>query len=227
MIEYRNVTKKYGKQTIALQDVSFRVQQGEFVSVVGKSGAGKTTMLRLLLAEERPTSGDVLFADLNVHKIPRGKLPDLRRNIGMVCQDYKLLEAKTAYENIAYVMEVIGLPEGTIQRDVLEVLEIVGLAERAEHYPHQLSGGEKQRVAIARALIHRPHVIVADEPTGNLDPSNTRDIIRLLLRINELGTTVLLATHNKEVVNRLARRVLTLVDGELVRDEKEGKFIVV
>src|SRR3989344_1800865 len=226
MIEYRNVTKKYGKQTIALQDVSFRVQQGECVSVVGKSGAGKTTMLRLLLAEERPTSGDVLFADLNVHKIPRGKLPDLRRNIGMVFQDYKLLEAKTAYENIAYVMEVIGLPEGTIQRDVLEVLEIVGLAERAEHYPHQLSGGEKQRVAIARALIHRPHVIVADEPTGNLDPYHSRDIMRLFVKINELGTTMILATHNKDIINRLGRRVLTLTEGRVIRDEEKGKFLL-
>jgi len=145
----------------------------------------------------------------------------------MVFQDYKLLNSKTAYENVAYVMEVMGLEEDTIARDVREVLEIVGLGERAHHYPFQLSGGEKQRVAIARALIHRPNCIVADEPTGNLDPYHTRDIIRLLLKINELGTTVILATHNKEIVNRIGRRVLTLVEGQLVRDEEEGKFIVV
>ncbi|HCM36421.1 MAG: cell division ATP-binding protein FtsE [Candidatus Wildermuthbacteria bacterium RIFCSPLOWO2_02_FULL_47_9c] len=227
MIRYRNVTKIYPDNSVALRDVSFDVQHGEFVSVVGKSGAGKTTLLKLLLAEERPTKGEVLFEELSVHQLRPSDLPQLRRNIGMVFQDYKLLNSKTAYENVAYVMEVMGLDEETIARDVQEVLEIVGLEDRVHHYPLQLSGGEKQRVAIARALIHRPRVIVADEPTGNLDPYHTRDIIRLLLRINELGTTVILATHNKEIVNRLERRVLTLVEGRLVRDEKQGKFIVV
>ena len=227
MIRYRNVTKIYPDNSVALRDVSFDVQHGEFVSVVGKSGAGKTTLLKLLLAEERPTKGEVLFEELSVHQLRPSDLPQLRRNIGMVFQDYKLLNSKTAYENVAYVMEVMGLDEETIARDVQEVLEIVGLEDRVHHYPLQLSGGEKQRVAIARALIHRPRVIVADEPTGNLDPYHTRDIIRLLLRINELGTTVILATHNKEIVNRLGRRGLTLVEGRLVRDEKQGKFIVV
>ncbi len=227
MIRYRNVTKIYPDNSVALRDVTFDVQNGEFVSVVGKSGAGKTTLLKLLLAEERPTKGEVLFEELSVHQLRPSDLPQLRRSIGMVFQDYKLLQSKTAYENVAYVMEVMGLDEKTIARDVQEVLEIVGLEDRAHHYPFQLSGGEKQRVAIARALIHRPRVIVADEPTGNLDPYHTRDIIRLLLRINELGTTVILATHNKEIVNRLERRVLTLVEGKLVRDEKQGKFIVV
>ena len=227
MISYRNVTKIYSGNNIALQDVTFDVQKGEFVSVVGKSGAGKTTLLKLLLAEERPTRGEVLFEELSVDQLSPANLPQLRRSIGMVFQDYKLLQSKTAYENVAYVMEVMGLDEKTIERDVREVLEIVGLEDRAHHYPSQLSGGEKQRVAIARALIHRPHVIIADEPTGNLDPYHTRDIIRLLLRINELGTTIILATHNKEIVNRLERRVLTLVEGKLVRDEKQGKFIVV
>jgi len=227
MIRYRNVTKIYPDNSVALRDVSFDVQHGEFVSVVGKSGAGKTTLLKLLLAEERPTKGEVLFEELSVHQLRPSDLPQLRRNIGMVFQDYKLLNSKTAYENVAYVMEVMGLDEETIARDVQEVLEIVGLEDRVHHYPLQLSGGEKQRVAIARALIHRPRVIVADEPTGSLNPYHTRDIIRLLLRINELGTTVILATHNKEIVNRLERRVLTLVEGRLVRDEKQGKFIVV
>jgi len=226
MISYRNVTKIYSDKSIALRDVSFDVAKGEFVSVVGKSGAGKTTLLKLLVAEERPTQGEVIFEQLSVHKLRTSLLPQLRRNIGVVFQDYKLLNSKTAYENVAYVMEVMGLPEETIARDVKEVMEIVGLSERATHYPTQLSGGEKQRVAIARALIHRPSVIVADEPTGNLDPYHTRDIVRLLLKINELGTTVVLATHNKEIVNRLGRRVVTLSEGKLVRDEKEGKFIV-
>lgn len=227
MISYRNVTKIYPDQSVALRNVSFDVQKGEFVSLVGKSGAGKTTLLKLLLAEERPTEGEVLFGDLLVHQLSPSHLPELRRSIGMVFQDYKLLNSKTAYENVAYVMEVMGLEEDTIARDVGEVLEIVGLGERAHHYPFQLSGGEKQRVAIARALIHRPSCIVADEPTGNLDPYHTRDIISLLLKINELGTTVILATHNKEIVNRLGRRVLTLDEGQLVRDEEKGKFIVV
>lgn len=227
MISYRNVTKIYPDQSVALRDVTFDIQKGEFVSVVGKSGAGKTTLLKLLFAEERPTQGEVLFAQMRVHDLGLSHLPQLRRSIGMVFQDYKLLGSKTAYENVAYVMEVMGLDEQTIARDVAEVLEIVGLSERAHHYPFQLSGGEKQRVAIARALIHRPSCIVADEPTGNLDPYHTREIVRLLLKINELGTTVLLATHNKEIVNRLGRRVLTLDQGVLVRDEEKGKFLVV
>lgn len=226
MISYRNVSKIYSDTSIALRDVSFDVERGEFISIVGKSGAGKTTLLKLLLAEERPTRGEVIFDQLSVHKLRPSHLWQLRRSIGMIFQDYKLLASKTAYENVAYVMEVMGLDEEAIKRDVKEVLEIVGLSERATHYPAQLSGGEKQRVAIARALIHRPSCIVADEPTGNLDPYHTRDIVRLLVKINDLGTTVVLATHNKEVVNRLGRRVITLSEGKLVRDEKQGKFIV-
>ena len=226
MIAFRNITKIYPPNSVALQNISFEVQNGEFVSVVGKSGAGKTTLLKLLLAEEYPTKGQVFFDQLDVHKMRRSHLPELRRSIGMVFQDYKLLGSKTAYENIAYVMEVMGLKGDTIARDVAQVLEIVGLADRGRHLPAQLSGGEKQRVAIARALIHRPRVIVADEPTGNLDPYHERDIIRLLVKINELGTTILLATHNKEVVNYLGKRVITLSEGRLVRDEQKGRFIL-
>ncbi len=226
MISFQNITKVYSPSSIAISDVSFEIQEGEFVSLVGKSGAGKTTLLKLLLAEERPTKGTVLFEEQDVAKIPPSLLPDLRRKIGVVFQDYKLLHSKTAYENIAYVMEVMGAEDGEIARDVSEVLRIVGLLHRSHHYPLQLSGGEKQRVAIARALIHRPQVIVADEPTGNLDPYHTADIIRLLVKINELGTTVILATHNREVINTLGKRVITLEDGKVVRDEERGRFIL-
>jgi len=176
------------------------------------------------MAEEKPTRGRIFFEDQDIHKMKKSRLPRLRRKIGTVFQDYKLLPSKTAFENIAYVMEVMGASDKEIERDVPEVLEVVGLADKANNFPLQLSGGERQRVAIARALIHRPEVILADEPTGNLDPYNTSDIIKLLLRINELGTTVILATHNKGIINSLGRRVITLENGKVVRDEEKGKF---
>ena len=226
MIQFEKVSKIYPPNSIALQDVSFIIKEGEFISLVGKSGAGKSTLFELFLREEFPSEGRVLFQGDDVHQIKDSLLPEFRRKIGAVFQDYKLLPNKTAYENIAYIMEVMGASEEDIVRDVSEVLEIVGLIERAHHYPAQLSGGEKQRVAIARALIHRPDVIIADEPTGNLDPYHTRDIIHLLIKINELGTTVILATHNKEVINRLGKRVLTLSEGRLVRDEEKGRFMI-
>ncbi len=226
MISFQNITKIYSPHTVALEDVSFSIDQREFVCIVGKSGAGKTTLLKLLLAEEKPTQGRVLLRDIDVHQIPSPRLPELRRRIGVVFQDYKLLASKNAYENIAYVMEMMGADNQSIERDVPEVLEIVGLKDRMFHHPVQLSGGEKQRLAIARALIHRPEVIVADEPTGNLDPYNTRDITKLLLKLNELGTTLVLATHNKEIVNQVKKRVITLENGRLVRDEEKGKFII-
>ena len=226
MISFQGITKTYTSLAVALRDVSFDIKEGEFVSIVGKSGAGKTTLLKLLLAEEKPTKGTVFFKDLNVHKIAFGKLPYLRRKIGVVFQDYKLLNSKTAFENIAYVMEAMGADDETIERDGKEVLELVGLDRRTSHYPLQLSGGEKQRLAIARALIHRPEIILADEPTGNLDPYNAKDIIRLLLKLNELGTTIVLATHNKEIINQLEKRVITLEDGALLRDDKKGRFII-
>ena len=225
-IAFERVSKVYPPGSVALEDVSFVIDQGEFVSFAGKSGAGKTTMLKLLLAEEKPSSGRVLVDRGNIGEISSSRLPDFRRKIGMVFQNYRLLPHKTAYENIAYVMEVMGAEEEEIARDVTEVLRIVGLSDRSDHFPDQLSGGEKQRVAIARALIHRPGVILADEPTGNLDPYHTRDIIDLLLKINELGTTIVLATHNKEVINRLGKRVLSLDQGRLVRDEQKGRFVI-
>ena len=226
MIRFQNITKIYPPSTLALEEVSFEVKPKEFVSIVGKSGAGKTTLLKLLLVEENPTRGRVFFADQDIHKIKKSHLPELRKKIGAVFQDYKLFPSMTAYENIAYVLQVIGAADSQICRDVPEVLGIVGLADKANNFPVELSGGEKQRVAIARALIHRPDVILADEPTGNLDPYNTADIIRLLLNINELGTTIILSTHNKEVINSLEKRVITLEDGKIIRDEEKGRFIL-
>jgi len=231
MLSINNITKAYPSRagnspTVALDDVSFTVKGKEFVSIVGKSGAGKTTLLKLILAEERPNSGEILFDDLDIHKIKKSHLPKLRQRIGTVFQDYKLFPSKTTYENVAYVMEAMGASKDEIERDVSQILGIVGLADRADNFPNELSGGEKQRAAIARALIHRPDIILADEPTGNLDPYHTFDVIRLLVKIYELGTTVILATHDKEVINSLGKRVITLDKGKVVRDEERGRFIL-
>jgi len=226
MVKFQNVTKIYPPNTVALSDVSFEIEPKEFVCLVGKSGAGKTTLLKLLMAEEKPSSGRIFFNNQDVQKIKPEHLPDFRRKIGAVFQDYKLLPSKTAYENIAYAMEVIGASDAEIARDMAEVLDIVGLTGRAHNFPAQLSGGERQRVAIARALIHRPEIILADEPTGNLDPYHTLDIIRLLLKINEFGTTIILSTHNREVINSLGKRAITLDEGKIIRDEKKGRFIL-
>lgn len=226
MIRFETVTKIYPPDIAALQDVSLEIKEGEFVSLIGKSGAGKTTLLKLLLAEEKATQGRVMFEGKEVEDIGSGNLPYYRRAIGVVFQDYKLLDSKTVFENIAYVLEVVGAPDEAVKRDVKEVLEIVGISHKAESFPEQISDGERQRVAVARALIHRPKVILADEPTASLDPYNTRDIIRLLLKINEFGTTVLLATHNREVINLLGKRVITLDDGRVARDEEKGRFVI-
>jgi len=233
MISFKSVTKKYfltnnntEVTSIALDDISFDVKAKEFVSVVGKSGAGKTTLLKLLLAQEKPTSGDVFFEEQNIHNIKSKDLPDLRRKIGSVFQDYKLISSKNVYENVSYIMEVIGASDEEIKRDVPRVLDIVGLNDKLNNFPAQLSGGEKQRVAIARALIHRPIIILADEPTGNLDPYHTFEIIQLLRKINEMGTTIVLSTHNKDVINNLCKRVITLEKGKIIRDEEKGRFIL-
>ena len=226
MIYFDRVSKVYSPTSVALDEVSFTIEPQEFVSIVGQSGAGKSTLLKLLLAEERPSSGKVFFESLDMHKVRNEDLPRVRRRMGIVFQDYKLLPTKTAYENIAFAMEASGKTEEEIQQDVPQVLELVGLMDKAWHFPSELSGGELQRVAIARAIVNRPDVIIADEPTGNLDPINTWEIINLLEKINELGTTVVLATHDKEVINSLKRRVITLEKGKMVRDEKRGRYIL-
>ncbi len=231
MIKFQNLSKIYssslGQNPIfALRNVCFEIQDKEFISIVGRSGAGKTTLFRLLLAQEEPTQGKIFFQDQDVQEIKSKQIFNLRRKIGMIFQNYELFPTRTAYENIAFPMEIIGANRGQIAKDVAEVLEIVGLSDRSRNLPKELSEGEKQRVAIARALIHRPQVIIADEPTGNLDPCNTQDIIRLLYKIYEFGTTMILATHDKEVINSLGKRVITLEDGRLIRDEERGRFIL-
>jgi cell division transport system ATP-binding protein len=230
MIKFQNVTKIYetkSKQKVfALKNVSFEIKKGEFVLIVGRSGAGKTTLLKLIFAEEKPTEGKIFFDGKDITKMKEGEISKLRREIGVVFQDYKLLPTKTAFENLAYVMEVTGFSDEEIKSDVPKVLEIVGLSEKSQNFPQELSAGEKQRLSIARALISRPKVILADEPTGNLDPYNTLDILKIFQKIHEMGTTIVLATHNKDIVDILGKRVITLEKGEIVRDEEKGKFVL-
>jgi len=206
--------------------VSFEVQPKEFICIAGRSGAGKSTLLKLLLVEEKPSQGSILFEEQDIYQIKLADLPFYRRKIGAIFQDYKLLPSKTTYENLAYVKEVMGASDQEIANDVSKVLEITGLQEKAYNFPEELSGGEKQRAAIARALVHQPQIILADEPTGNLDPFHTQDIIRLLDKINQMGTTVILATHNREIINTLRKRVITLEAGKIIRDEERGRFIL-
>ena len=229
MITLEEVTKIYPPhknktENLVLDEVSFQVKKGEFVCLVGKSGAGKTTLLKLLTREEKPTEGSIFFDGVDISSIKKRNLYKLRRRIGVIFQDYKLLDSKTVYENIAYGLEVTGAKEEEIERDVPEVLEIVGLTEQADQFPEQLSGGESQRVAIARALIHDPDLILADEPTGDLDPYHSKNIVNLLKKINKSGSTILLATHDKEIVNHLSKRVLTLRNNKIISDIENGRF---
>ena len=226
MIFFDKVSKIYSSTSTALEEVSFAVEPKEFVSLVGQSGAGKTTLLKLLLVEEKPTSGHIFFESTDVHTIPKKELPFFRRKIGTIFEDFRLLPNKTAYENIAFAMEAAGKTPEEIERDVPQVLELTNLVSRSWHFPDELSRGERQRVAIARAIINQPEIIIADEPTGNLDPLNTWEIINILKKINELGTTVILATHNKSIIDSLGRRVITLEKGRIVRDDKEGRYII-
>jgi cell division transport system ATP-binding protein len=226
MIYFDKVSKTYLNKSEALKEISFAIEQGEFVSIVGQSGAGKTTLLKMLLAEEKPSSGKVFFDSNEVHRLPKSELYKLRRRIGVVFQDFRLLPKKTTYENIAFAMQAAGRADEVIENDVPQVLEVVGLLEKSSSFPNELSGGERQRVAIARAIVNRPDIIIADEPTGNLDPLNIQEIINLLGKVNELGTTVILTTHNRDIINYLGRRVVTLEKGRVTRDDKEGRYVL-
>lgn len=226
MIFFDQVSKIYNHHSVALKNVTLRVKPKEFVSLVGSSGAGKTTLLKLFIREEEPTEGRIFLDGTEVTAVNRADLHHVRRRIGTVFQDYKLLPMKTAYENVAFAMEVAGRPDEEIEEDVPQVLELVGLKEKMQNFPHQLSGGEKQRVAIARALVNRPDVLLADEPAANLDPINTWEIVKLLQKINSLGTTVILASHDKEIINSIDKRVIVLDKGEVISDQERGKYLM-
>ena len=227
MIQFRNVSTIYDDNFMALDRINLEIKASEFVSLVGPSGAGKSTLLRLLTCELSPSQGEIFVEGINLADLSNNEIPFLRRKIGTIFQDFKLLSNKNAFENVAFALEVCGATDEEIKADAPQVLNIVGLSEKMRSFPHQMSGGEKQRLAIARALIHRPKIILADEPTGNLDMVNSYDVVKLLLKINELGTTVILATHNREVVNSIGRRVISMEKGKIVRDQvEEGKYII-
>ena len=224
MISIRRVTKVYRNGVTALEDVSVEIDKSEFVFVVGPSGSGKSTMIRLLLKQEEASRGDVFVAGKNLSRITSFKVPHLRRNIGTVFQDYKLLQDKTAFENVSFALEVIGKPKHVIDQRVPEILEYVGLGDKLNAYPDELSGGEQQRVSIARACVNRPLVLLADEPTGNLDPNTSVDIMRLLDKVNRIGTTILMATHDQAIVDAMHKRVIELDKGKVVRDQSRGVY---
>ncbi|KKT96685.1 MAG: Cell division ATP-binding protein FtsE [Parcubacteria group bacterium GW2011_GWA2_45_15] len=226
MIVFDRVSKIYPDSSVALDEVTLSIEPNEFVSIVGPSGAGKTTLLKLFLAEEKPTDGAVYYESANIHTLNRKEIDVFRRKVGMVFQDFRLLLNKTVYENIAFTMEAAGRTDEEIESDVPHVLELVDLTPKIWNFPRELSGGEKQRVAIARALVNEPDIIIADEPTGNLDPANTYDIVQILKKINDLGTTVILATHNKGIIDLLKRRVVAMERGRVVRDDRAGKYFV-
>lgn len=226
VIEFANVSKIYTGNVIAAEDVSFTVPMGEFVSLVGPSGAGKSTLVRLLTCEEPPSNGEIYVAGRDITRLKPKELPIYRRKVGIIFQDFKLLPKKTVFENIAFALEVAGASNAEIRDKVPRIVEIVGLTSRVKALAEELSGGEKQRVSIARALVHKPKILIADEPTGNLDPVTTWEIIELLFKINRQGTIVLLATHDKEVVDALQRRVITMRDGQIIADNPHGKYIL-
>lgn len=224
MIRLEGVTKQYTESSVGVDDISLNIEPGEFVAIVGQSGTGKTTLAKLLIAEERPTSGVIEIGGWDISRIADRDIPHLRRQIGVIFQDFKLLPKKTVLENTAFALQVAGERTKRIREVVPKVLDIVGLGHKMDRYPHQLSGGEQQRVVIARSLVHRPKILVADEPTGNLDSINTNEIVQILKKINEFGTTIVLVTHNREIVNQLRPRVVTLKDGKIISDEAHGKY---
>jgi cell division transport system ATP-binding protein len=224
MIKFEHVTKLYKDSVVALSDVSLEIAKGEFVFIVGPSGSGKSTFIRTLLKEEEPSQGAVWVAGKNITKLSRWKVPELRRNIGTVFQDFKLLPNKTVFQNVAFALEVIGKPKHVIDQRVPEIIELVGLGDKLNNYPDELSGGEQQRVSVARAFVNRPLILLADEPTGNLDPATSVEIMKLLDRINRIGTTVLMATHDNAIVDAMRRRVIELDSGKVVRDQSRGVY---
>jgi len=226
MINLSNVSKSYGHKNKVLDKVSLSIEPAEFVSIVGQSGAGKTTLVRMLIGEERADEGKVMIGDWDITKISRREVPFLRRQIGVIFQDFKLLPKKTLEENVSFALQVSGGRPGKIKKIVPSVLKIVGLEDKKKRYPNEVSGGEQQRAAIARALVHQPKILLADEPTGNLDAINANEIIDLLLRINKFGTTVILVTHNKEIVNRLNKRVISMDRGRVIGDHEHGKYLL-
>ncbi len=227
MITFHNLKKIYEPGSLVLDNINLEIKQGEFVSLVGLSGSGKSTLMKMLTKEELPTSGKVVVDGVDLETITDGDIPFYRRTLGTIFQDFKLLSNKTAFENVAFAMEVSDAAPNEIAKDVPQILTIVGLGDKLQHFPAQLSGGEKQRLAIARALIHRPKILLADEPTGNLDLVNAYDVIKLLSKINELGTTVLLATHDTNIVNTIGKRVVSMDKGKIVRDQhKAGRYII-
>lgn len=227
MIKFNKVTKVYPPDFSALQDVSFEIKEGEFVSIVGKSGAGKTTLMKLIMGLEQPTLGEVYVKDLKIKDLNSSKLQEVRRQIGAIYQDYRLLESKTVFENVAYVMQIDEVEsQEDIDREVLEVLEVIGLQNKVNNFPSELSGGEQQRLAIARAIASHPEIIIADEPTGNLDPYNSYEVMSILKKINASGKTVILASHDRDLINKIGKRVITIEDGRILRDEASGKFVI-
>ena len=225
MITLENVSKSYAKGQPALNDVSLHIDKGEFVFIVGNSGSGKSTLIKLLLKELEPTSGTIIVNDQDLGKMKRRKVPKYRRGVGVVFQDFRLLKDRNVYENVAFAQRVIERPNRVIKKRVPEILTLVGLAEKYKSFPRELSGGEQQRVALARALVNRPNILLADEPTGNLDPKNSLEIMKLLEEINERGTTVLVVTHNREIVNSFRKRVIAMRKGVIVSDEEEGGYL--
>jgi cell division transport system ATP-binding protein len=224
MIKTVAVAKRYKGAIRALDGISLDIEKGEFVFIVGPSGSGKSTFMKLLTKEEEPTEGEIYVAGKNLASLPRWRVPYLRRNVGCVFQDFKLLPNKTVFENVAFALEVIGRPKGLIRRQVPQILELVGLGEKLDRFPDELSGGEQQRVSIARAFVNRPLILIADEPTGNLDPATSVGIMRLLDRINRTGTTVVMATHDHAIVDSMRRRVVELDVGQIVRDQSRGIY---